>query len=680
MTKYPALFEPLQIKNLVIRNRFLSTSHAPAFGANGVITDRYVAYHAEKAKGGVGLTQFGGATTVGPENSCYYGQVDGSSDDVIEGYTRMAAAVHEHGAACTVQLTHGGRRERWDIANWTPTYSASCRRELIHGSFPVAMEDHDIRRTTEDYAAAARRVRDGGVDGVEISCQAGTLIEQFWSPAMNFRDDSYGGSLENRMRYGLEVLTAVRAAVGDDFVVGIRMPGDEMMKGGLTQDDCTAIAATCAENGLIDFISVVGGQAATLKDEAKIWPTMWVPSAAYLNLAKAVRDKVDIPIFHATRIADVATAEHAVREGYLDMVGMTRAFLADPHHVNKLKSDREAEIRPCVGMGYCVDRVISGHDAVCAHNVATGRERYLPHQIGRSEGPAKRVVVVGGGPGGLEAARVSAARGHKVTLFEAASELGGQMVLAAKATWRRDAAGIAAWLTDELNRLEVDVRLNSYAEARDVVAETPDVVVVATGGLPNVGFFGGGDLAVTTWDVLSGACALGEDVLVFDEQGTHSGLSCAEFIASKGANVEIVTPERSLGRELGGTSLGAHMNEIYRHGATVTPDTRLTALARSGNRLTATLTNIYNDEVREREVDQVVGESGTLPNEELYFELKPRSRNLGEVDLRRMSNFERQVIETNLDGAFFLFRIGDAWASRNIHAAMLDAMRVCKDL
>ena len=172
-----------------------------------------------------------------PENSSYYGQVDGSRDEVIAGYRRMAAAVHEHGAACTVQLTHGGRRERWDIAGWLPAFSSSCRREVVHGSFPVVMEDHDIRRTVENFAAAARRVRDGDVDGVEISCQAGTLIEQFWSPAMNFRTDGYGGSLENRLRFGLEILEAVRQAVGDDYVVGIRMPGDEMMKGGLSQDD-----------------------------------------------------------------------------------------------------------------------------------------------------------------------------------------------------------------------------------------------------------------------------------------------------------------------------------------------------------------------------------------------------------------------------------------------------------
>lgn len=680
MAQYEALFEPLRIKNLTIRNRFLSTSHSPAYARGGEITDRYVRYHAEKARGGVGLTQFGGATAIAPENSAYYGQVDGSHDGVIAGYRKMAAAVHEHGAACTVQLTHGGRRERWDIAGWLPTFSSSCRREVVHGSFPVIMEDHDIARTVKNYAAAARRVREGDVDGVEVSCQAGTLIEQFWSPAMNFRNDGYGGPLENRMRFGLEILEAVRAAVGDDYVVGIRMPGDEMMDGGLSQDDCTEIARVYAASGLIDFISVVGGQGSTYKDEATIWPTMWVPSAAYLTLAKAIRDEVSIAIFHATRITDAATADYAVKEGYLDMVGMTRALIADPHHVNKLREGREAEIRPCVGAGYCVDRVITGHDALCARNVATGRELSIPQVIGRSDEPGRKVVVAGGGPGGLEAARVSAARGHRVVLFEASSELGGQMVLAAKATWRQGLSGIAAWYSEELERLGVDVRLNRFAEAEDVLGEAPDVVVVATGGLPNVGHIDGADLMTTTWDLLSGAAAPGQEILLFDENGGHPGLSGAELAASQGAKVCIVTPHKALGTELGGTNLGAHMSELYKLGVTVRPDSRLTAVARAGNKLAATVANTYSGAIEEIVVDQVVGEHGSLPNADLYLALKPLSRNVGEVDLRAMADGARQTIDTNPDGTFRLFRIGDAWTSRNIHAAMLDAMRVCKDL
>ena len=680
MALYDPLFKPLHIKNLVIKNRFLSTSHIPAYCENGVITDRYIRYQEEKARGGVGMSQFGGATAVSPECSAYYGQINGADDSVIPGYRRMAEAIHRHGAACTVQLTHGGRRERFDIANWLPQFSASALRETVHGAFPVSMEDHDIRRVRSSFADSARRVRDGDVDGVEISCQGGTLIEQFWSPAMNLRADGYGGSLDNRMRLGLEILESVRESVGDDFIVGIRMSGDEKLAGGLSQNDCVQIARAYAASGLIDFISVVGAQASTLKGEAQIWPTMWVPSAGYLSLAKAIKDAVPIPIFHATRITDASTAAYAVAEGYLDMVGMTPAIIADPYLVQKLSEGREQDIRPCVGAGYCVDRVITGHDACCIQNAATGREQLIPQIVTPGKGPGKRVVVVGGGPAGLEAARVAARRGHRVTLFEATSELGGQVVLAAKATWRRGLNGFTTWLGEELERLGVEIRLNQLAEQADVIGEQPDVVVIATGGIPNVGRFDGSDQVTTTWDVLAGAVDCGERVLLFDNSGAHVGLSCADFMASAGSKVEMITSDPGFGRELGGTNLGAYMNEIYRRGVSARTDEQVVRVERSGNKLEAVIANTYSDARRTVEVDQVVGEVGTLPNDELYFALKPQSKNLGELDLEALSRFEPQRLENNADGTFFLYRIGDAWASRNIHAATLDAMRVCKDL
>ena len=680
MANYAALFEPFQIKGLTLRNRFVSTSHAPGYAAHGRITERYIRYHEEKAIGGIGLSQFGGATAVAPENSFYYNQVNGAVDDVIPDYRRMAAAIHRHGAKCTVQLTHGGRRERWDVGAWLPAFSSSCLREPVHGSFPAVMEDHDFARTARCFADAARRARDGDVDGVEVSCQAGTLIEQFWSPAMNRRTDGYGGSLANRMRLGLDVLEAIRKSVGDDYVVGIRMPGDEMMKGGLSQEDCIEIARTYAGSGLIDYVSVVGGHASTYKDEATIWPTMWLPSAAYLGLAGTIREAVDVPILHATRIADASTADHAVSEGHIDLVGMTRAMIADPHLVNKLSEGREAEIRPCVGIGYCVDRVVTGHDAYCAHNVATSREASVAHVIEPSPQPGRKVVIAGGGPAGLEAARVSAARGHKVVLFEAASELGGQMALAARATWRKGLTGLFAWLTDELTRLEVDIRMNTLATADDILAEAPDTVIVATGGLPNVGHFDGAGHVTTTWEILSGEVAPADTAIVCDEAGGHAGLSCAEFLATQGTKVRFITPETRLARELGGTNVGAHMTEIYKNGVEVTIDTRLASVAMSGNRLEAVVENTYSGARQTLEADQVIGEHGTLPNDDLYFELKPRSRNLGEVDLAALAANLWPGVERNTDGTFWLFRAGDAWTSRNMHAAMLDAMRMCMHL
>ena len=681
MSTYDCLFEPLQIRNLKIRNRFLSTSHEPGYVLAGDITDRYIDYQEEKAKGGVGLTQFGGATAVSAENSFYYGQINGSVDKVIPQFRRMSEAIHRHGAHCTVQLTHGGRRERWDITNWLPTFSPSPLREIIHGTFPATMEDHDIRRTVANYVAAATRVREGDVDGVEISCQAGTLIEQFWSPAMNHRTDGYGGSLGNRMRFGLEVLEAVRKRLGDDYMIGMRMPGDEMLKGGLTQEDCVEIARTYARSGFVDFISVVGAQASDYQSEARIWPTMWVPSAAYLSLAKAIRDGVEgkVKIFHATRITDAATAVHAIQGGFVDMVGMTRAFIADPHHINKLKAGNEQDIRPCVGVGYCVDRAIRGIDALCAHNVATSREATIPQNVRPAE-KKKKVVVVGGGPAGMEAARISARRGHDVVLFEAGNELGGQLLLASRATWRRDLSGITTWLSSQMKRLDVDVRLNTLASEADVLNEKPDAVIIATGGLPNLGAFEGGELASSVWDVLSGQVQIGKNVLIADENGTASSASVAEFMAAAGAKVRIVSPDREFGREIGGTNLGAHMTELYKRDVEISTDTRLVKVMRNGNRLSAVTQNTYSKKESAHDVDQVVGDNGTLPNDDLYFTLKPLSRNLGEVDLRALADAREQTIVNNPGGTFVLYKVGDAWSCRNLHAAMLDSARICHPL
>ncbi|HLB79389.1 MAG TPA: FAD/NAD(P)-binding oxidoreductase, partial [Dongiaceae bacterium] len=314
----------------------------------------------------------------------------------------------------------------------------------------------------------------------------------------------------------------------------------------------------------------------------------------------------------------------------------------------------------------------------CIQNPATGREATMPHVVPKAA-TRRRVVVVGAGPAGLEAARVSAERGHHVVLFEKAERTGGQINIAARATWRENLSGIPRWLDGRVRRLGVDLRLNREATAEMVVAEKPDVVVIATGGRPNTGIVAGHELAVSTWDVLTGKAAPGENVLLFDDQSQHQGPSCAEYMAKRGSLVELVTPDRAPFEEMGSTNFSIHLRELYKMGVVMTPNQRVTQVYREGNKLVAVLKNDYTGQEEERVVDQLVVEHGTLPVDELYFALKPLSRNLGETDLRALVDGRPQAIAANPDGAFQLFRVGDAVASRNIHAAIYDSLRLCKE-
>ncbi|MGD9743545.1 MAG: NAD(P)-binding protein [Dongiaceae bacterium] len=687
MASTDPLLQPLRLRHLTLRNRIMSTAHEPAYSEDAKPKLRYQLYHEEKAKGGVALT-LTGASNVSPDSPSAFGQLYVGDDAIVPHFRALAERVHRHGAAVMCQITHMGRRDFWAKEHWLPTVAPSLLREPAHRSFPKIIEPEDIERIVHDFGAAARRYKEGGLDGLEIEAY-GHLIDQFWSPFTNRRTDRYGGSLENRMRFGLAVVEEIRRNVGADFIVGIRMVVDEDLKGGLLAEEGIAIARTFADRGLLDFINVIKGHIDTSEGLSHVIPNMGSPSAPHLDLAarlrkslrgaEAVRRETGLPVFHAARINDVATARYAIAEGLLDMVGMTRAQIADPHLVAKIARGEEDRIRPCVGAGYCIDRIYEGGEALCVHNAATGREATMPHVIARAE-RRKKIVVVGAGPAGLEAARVSGERGHAVTLFEAASEAGGQIRLAAKLQRRREIIGIVDWRLRELERLGVAARYGSYADPAMVAAEEPDIVVIATGGVPNTGFLEEGeDLAVSSWDILGGQVRPGQQVLLFDDNGQHPGLSCAEFLARAGVALEIVTPDRLVAQDIGGTNNPAYLKSFYERGVRITPDHRLTGVRRAGNRLVATLYNEYSRATTEREADQIVVEHGTVPADEVYLGLKAGARNRGQIDIAALAAGRPQPVEENAGGRYQLFRIGDAVASRNIHGAIYDALRLCKD-
>ncbi len=679
ITSSDPLLQPYKLRHLNLKNRIMTTSHEPAYPEDGMPKDKYRAYHVERAKGGIAMTMTAGSAAVSRDSPPVFNNVLAWKDEVVPWLRKLTDEVHAHDCAVMIQLTHLGRRTGWNKGDWLPVVSPSHHREASHRAFPKVIEDWDIARIIKDYGDAAERMQASGMDGVELECY-GHLMDQFISPATNELDGPYGGDLTARMTFAFDVLREIRTRTGENFIIGIRYTADEQLQGGTTKSEGMEISRRFKSSGLVDFLNIIRGHIDTDAAMTDVIPIQGMRSAPHLDFAGEIKAETNFPTFHAARIPDVATARHAIASGKIDMIGMTRAHMTDPHIVRKIIEGREHDIRPCVGATYCLDRIYQGGDAYCIHNPATGRELTMPHIIPKAT-RKKKIVIVGAGPAGLEAARVSAERGHDVTVFEAADKPGGQIRLTSLSKRKSEMIGIIDWRKSQCDQLGVKFHFNTYAEHAEIVAEKPNAIIIATGGLPHTEVLkSGNSLVCSAWDILSGDVKPGTNVLLYDDAGDHTALMAAEVLASTGAKVEIMTPDRSFAPDVMGMNLVPYMRALQKLDVTFTVTFRLEDVVRDGNMLKAIIGSDYGGVHKERCFDQVVVNHGTRPLDELYFALKPLSRNFGEVDYNDLINGKPQTIVRNDSGTFDLYRIGDAVAARNTHAAIYDALRLMKDI
>jgi len=549
--------KPFRIKGLELKNRIVRTAHSTSFGG-GVMSEDSIAYHEARARGGVGLSIIEPLSVHPSSNSIFNSWTPG----LEAGYRKLVAACHGHDMKLFQQLRHAGiqHKTRDGGPSWSASDVASSKLAMV----PIPMTQEMIDEVVAGYAHVAQLAEEWGLDGVEVQCAHSYLPHQFLSPAYNKRTDKYGGGLENRARFMLEVLTAVRKAVSKDFVVGVRVSPDYQI-GSVTPDDVLGALRLLESHDLIDFADVSAGNYQT---DYKMLGGMDEAVGYQLLTSAPITRNVKSPTIVAGRIRTLDDADLIIREGNADLVAITRATIADPDLVRKSLAGQGTKVRPCIGCNQgCIGGIMSAVTGgagrmTCVVNPVVGFERTMGDEKLTPAPEHKKVLVIGGGVGGMEAARVAALRGHQVILAEAQNKLGGMALIAAKAPSRHGVHDIAVWQENEIYELGVDVRLSTYMDVNDVIAEAPDAVIVATGASPRMdgivlsnpgepiqGFEQ--PHVISSVDLFTGMHPpLGKSALVIDDVGHYEGMGVAEELLNRGLEVTFVTRHVGIGHQL----------------------------------------------------------------------------------------------------------------------------------
>jgi 2,4-dienoyl-CoA reductase-like NADH-dependent reductase (Old Yellow Enzyme family) len=632
-TPYPTLFSPIRLGPKTARNRSWMSAHATLLVKDHVFTDEHVAYYAERAKHGVAVITME-CMAVHETSLPYRGKALSFDPRMVPQYRKIAAAVHEHGALLLAQPWHRGR-ETNSVASGAPVWAPSAVPCAVYREMPHVMTTEDIDAIREGYRLTARHARDGGLDGVEVHSMAhGYLLNQFLSPATNHRNDAFGGSLENRLRLVLEIIQATREECGADMIVGVRINSDDGHEGGLRPAEWAEIAARMTASGHVDYVSCSHG---TYLNRMLIYPTSPQAHGYQMEATRQVKQAVDKPVVGVGRIVTPAEAEKHLAQGDCDFVAMARALIADPEWVAKAQRGEAEEIRPCVGANWCMSSIFAQAPIACIHNPTAGNEKELGAGTLKRAARAKKVAVVGGGPGGMRAALTAAQRGHDVTLFERGSELGGQIRLWSRAPSRTELLGIADWLERQVVKAGVAIRTQTIATEDMLLADGYEAIVIATGsrGLRHgwtplrPQMWNGAPLPGTDQpnvlsylEALAERAAPGKRALVYDGLGGRQAVVTAEYLASQGAEVEFVTWLGQAAPDLAGSrDWGKTYGMLKRMGMRFSSDLELLAIEGDAVRLR----DIYTDEVIVKSgFDTIVLALGAEAQDALFHALAPR--------------------------------------------------------